>query len=213
MRSRIQWLKDFITFPLRALTLFENDRFGLSSLASERYDYVAREVAGHCLDVGCGRHNRFINHHMNGNGKGIDVFPYEGLSEENYVEDITRFPFADVSFDSVTFIANLNHVPKPKRDLELAEAYRCLRPGGNIIVTMGNPLSEMLVHRLVSLYDRIFGTRVDVDSERGMEEEEDYYLRNREITGRLARAGFKSMTRKYFLTQWGFNHLFVGWKK
>ena len=51
----------------------------------------------------------------------------EGLAEQ-IVEDMTKFPFESDSFDSVTFIANLNHVPRSMRDQELAEAFRCLRP-------------------------------------------------------------------------------------
>ncbi len=211
-RTCIQACKDFISFPLRAVTLFEDDKWGLTSLASERFDYVAREVRGYCLDVGCGRNNKFINEVLNGNGKGIDVFRYEGLTDENYVEDITHFPFDDESFDSVTFIANINHVPEPVRDAELAEAFRCLRRGGNIIVTMGHPLAEVLVHKVVAVYDRIFKTNHDMDSERGMEEGEEYFLRDSEIVERLIRAGFTNIHRKLFITQWGLNHLFVGWK-
>ena len=211
-RNRWQKTKDFLTFPLRAVTLFEDDRWGLSSLRSERFDYCASQVRGYCLDVGCGRNNLFIRDYLGGQGKGIDVFAYEGLGEENLVEDITKFPFEDGAFDTVSFIANLNHAPKSKRDAELSEAYRCLKPGGNIIVTMGNPFAELLVHRVVALYDRINGTHHDMDSERGMEEEEDYYLSDREILARLASASFRNVSKKYFVTQWGLNAMFVGWK-
>jgi SAM-dependent methyltransferase len=212
-RTTLQEAKDFATFPLRALTLFHEDRWGLSSLASERFDYVAREVVGRCLDVGCGYHNKFVTKWLGGNGKGIDVFQYAGLSQEDIVEDMAHFPFEDASFDSITFIANLNHVPRSDRDAELAEAYRCLKPGGNVIVTMGNPLAELAVHKVVEWHDRLLGTRYDMDSERGMGAEEAYYLKDSEITERLVRAGFGDLTKKYFLTQWGLNHLWMGWKK
>ena len=212
-RSKAQKVIDFITFPVRALTLFHSDRWGLSSLASERFDYVAHEIVGRCLDVGCGYQNSFIMRWLGGNGKGIDVFRYEGLSDENIVEDMRKFPFPDSSFESVTFIANLNHVPRSDRDAELAEAYRCLRSGGNIIVTMGNPIAELAVHRVVALYDSHLGTKVDMDNERGMGEEEEFYLKDGEITQRLSRAGFSKLKKKYFVTQWGLNHLWVGWKK
>ena len=205
--------KDFLTFPLRAVTLIEYNRWGLSALASERFDYVSRETTGYCLDVGCGKNNRFIKEYLNGCGKGIDVYKYEGLTEENIVEDITHFPFEDASFDSITFIANINHIPQSKRDIELSEAYRCLKPGGNIIVTMGNPIAEILVHKLVWLYDNLLGTKYDMDSERGMHDEEEYYLKDLEIIARLKRAGFKDISKKYFVTQWGLNHLFLGCKK
>lgn len=212
-RSRLQKMVDFIAFPVRAVTLFDHDRWGLSSLRTERFDYVAREVRGRCLDVGCGRYNTFVREFLVGNGVGIDVFRYEGLAEEQIVTDISRFPFEDVAFDSVTFIACLNHVPRSLRDVELAEAHRCLRSGGNIIVTMGHPVAEILVHKLIWVYDRLFATNYDADSERGMDPEEAYYLSTGEIIERLERAGFSGVRRKLFATQWGLNRLFVGWKR
>jgi len=112
----------------------------------------------------------------------------------------------------VTFIANLNHCPEPDRDAELCESWRVLKPGGNIILTMGHPLAEILVHKLVWAYDKLFKTNYDMDNERGMHEDEDFYLLDREITDRLGRAGFEKVQKKYFLTQWGLNHLFIGWK-
>jgi SAM-dependent methyltransferase len=200
---------DFLTFPMRAFTLFYVDKCGLSSLASERYDYVSREVKGYCLDVGCGKHNRFVKEYLNGNGQGIDLFPYDGLTAENLVDDLTHFPFADEFFDDVTFIANLNHCPRSKRDIELLEAHRVLKPGGRIIVTMGNPLAEIAVHKLIWLYDRFFKADLDMDNQRGMDAEEEYFLTDSEIRERLSRAGFVNCKKKYFGTQWNLNHLFV----
>jgi len=201
-----------VTFPARALLLPESDLGPLSSLASERYDYVSHEVNGRCLDVGCGRFNRFIRDFRDGNGAGIDVHPYEGLTEENLVSDISRFPFDDRTFDTVTFIANLNHVPRSLRDVELEEARRCLRRGGLIVVTMGNPVAEILAHVVVAAHDRLLGTRHDVDAERGMHEEEAYYLLDSEIVERLDRAGFVGIRKKRFWTQWGLNHLLAAVK-
>ncbi|MDO8281301.1 MAG: methyltransferase domain-containing protein [Thermodesulfovibrionia bacterium] len=212
-RSPQKKLKDFLSFPIRAFTLIDKDKIGFSSLASERFDYVSSEVTGYCLDVGCGRHNRFINEYLNGNGVGIDVYQYEGLSDEHILKDPTSFPFDASTFDSVTFIANINHIPRHLRDIELSEAYRCLKPGGNIIVTMGNPLAELLTHKVVEYYDKLLGTKFDLDSERGMQEGEEYYLRDKEIIPRLKKAGFIHITKKYFGTQWCLNHLFVAWKK
>ena len=212
-RTTRERILDSLTFPLRAVTLFHEDKWGLSSQASERFDYVAREVQGYCLDIGCGYHNRFVTEWLGGNGVGIDVYQYAGLSPDQIVPDMTHLPFEDRSFDSVTFIANLNHVPRSIRDLELAEAYRCLRPDGNIVVTMGNPLAEIAVHKVVAIYDRFFGTHVDMDTERGMGEEEAYYLLDWEIVSRLRKAAFSNLRKKYFWTQWGLNHVWVGWKE
>ena len=211
-QGKLKRAKDFATFPIRALILIKEDRWGLSSLRSERFEHVARHVQGYCLDVGCGEHNLFVTRRLNGNGKGIDVYAYEGLTEENVVENMSRFPFQDGSFNSVTFIANINHVPRSMRDVELAEAYRCLRSLGNIIVTMGNPLAEVLVHKYIFLLARLFGASYE-DTEKGMHEDEEYYLTDTEIVERLTRAGFATIQKKRFVTQWGLNHLFVGWKK
>jgi len=212
-RKKKQKLLDFFTFPFRALMLSEHDKWGLSSLRSERFDYVADEVKGYCLDVGCGRHNLFVREYLKGNGIGVDVFQYEGLEEDHVLEDISQFPFDDDTFDSVTFIACINHVPNTLRNTELREAYRCLKSHGNIIITMGNPFAEIMAHKVVSLYDSLFGTQHDVDAVRGMAEGEDYYVRDSEIIYRLLRAGFMDVRKKYFLTQWGLNHLFVAWKR
>jgi SAM-dependent methyltransferase len=211
-RATSQKIIDFVFFPLRAAVFFHQDKWGLSSLASDRFYYAAEEVTGFCLDVGCGRFNRFVVEFLNGDGRGIDVFPYEGLTADQIVEDISHFPFEDGRFDSVTFIANINHIPKPMRDIELADAYRCLKPGGKIIVTMGNPLAEILVHKIVWLYDRCFGTHVDIDGERGMKEEEEYYLVDSEIIARLQKAGFENIRKRHFFTQWCLNHMFIAEK-
>lgn len=77
---------------------------------------------------------------------------------------------------------------------------------------MGSAIAEILVHKLVWLYDRLFNTRLDMDGERGMQEDEDYYLTDSEIHRRLLRAGFEGTRKKYFWTQWGLNHLFVARK-
>lgn len=211
-RTGIGQAIDFLTFPLRALLLHHEDAWGLSSMASERFNSVARHVRGHCLDVGCGPRNRFVTAHLEGRGEGVDTFAYEGLGEASILADPSTFPFGDASFATVTFIACINHIPAPLRDAELAEAFRVLEPGGNIVVTMGNPLAEILVHKLVAFYDRRLGTRLDVDGERGMAEGEEYYLHDREIVERLTRAGFERIAKRHILTQWGLNHLFVGWK-
>lgn len=211
-RSSVQKTIDFITFPIRALTLFHKDKFGLSCLATERFDYVSSETIGQTLDIGCGYDNTFIKEYRDNNGIGIDIFKYDGLSESNIVKDFANLPYENGKFDTVTYIANINHCPRPKRDEQLAEAYRLIKNGGRIIVTMGNPLAELLVHKVVYFYDKVFKTKNDMDTERGMEEEEEYYLTDREIKERLRKAGFKNIRKKYFYTQWGFNHMFIAEK-
>lgn len=98
------------------------------------------------------------------------------------------------------------------RPAELAEAFRVLKPGGNIIVTMGSPLAEIVVHKLVALYDKLLGTNFDIDSQRGMLEGECYYLTTSQVISYLKHAGFVGIYRRRFWTQWGLNSLYVGFK-
>jgi SAM-dependent methyltransferase len=211
-RTRGQAWLDFVTFPVRAVLPWRDDRWGLTSRRSERFIEVASHVRGLTLDVGCGRHDIFVREFLDGQGIGIDVFAYDGLGPHQIVEDMHRLPFDDASFDTVTIIATLNHVPERDRDPELAEMCRCLRPGGNLIVTMGHPMAERSIHRLVAFYDRVLGTTLDVDDERGMHEDEAYFVPTSEITTRLHRAGLRGITHRRFWTQWGLNGLVEGWK-
>ena len=211
-RNLRQKVLDFLTFPIRAFVLHYEDRWGLSCLATERFDFVAQEIKDFCLDIGCGYHNRFIKDFLGGNGVGIDVYKYEGLDNSNIVEDMTKLPFDCETFDTATLIANINHIPEPDRNAELEEIYRCLKPEGKIIITMGNPIAEILVHMVIWLSDRFLGTKVDLDSERGMEKEEAYYLTDMEIVRRLRCAGFHTIRKKYFWTQWFLNHMFIAHK-
>jgi hypothetical protein len=51
-----------------------------------------------------------------------------------------------------------------------------------------------------------------MDSERGMVEGEEYYLTDSVITDLLTKAGFVRVEKNYFVTQWGLNHMLIGWK-
>ena len=210
-RTPFQKFKDFLTFPVRAFTLFHEDRFGLSCQATERYDYVASAVIGRALDMGCGT-NRLVRDFLNGNGVGVDVYKYEENHDGLIFKNLLHLPFNDGEFDSVTFLANFSHIPENEREPEIAEACRVVRPGGNIIVTMALPLVEVLVHQLIWLYDRLFGTHLDHDNERGMKEGESYYLTEREIRRLLTKAGFEKIIYRPFWTQWGMNGMYIGWK-
>jgi hypothetical protein len=62
-------------------------------------------------------------------------------------------------------------------------------------------------------HNKLLGTTVDMDSERGMGDEEEYYLMDSEIIDRLNRASFTKIRKKFFVTQWALNHLFIAWKE
>ena len=210
MRSTRQKAVDFVTFPIRAVLPVQESKWGMTSRPDERFDYAAEQIRGRVLDIGCGRNNTFVNRHASADSVGIDVFGYEGLTGDQIVEDMTHLPFDDASFDTVTFIANINHIPPGDREPELREAYRVLRPGGRVVVTMGSKVTEVLVHRLVHTYDRFLHTNLDMDGERGMHEDEEFHVSDVEIRRLLAAGGFTRVERKNFVTQWGLNHLFLG---
>ncbi len=62
------------------------------------------------------------------------------------------------------------------------------------------------------LYDKLLGTNYDADNERGMDEEESYYLLDSEIKKRLIKAGFIGIRKRYFVTQWFLNHMIIAHK-
>lgn len=160
----------------------------------------------------CGKNNIFIKQFLNNHGIGLDIFPYEGLTEDNLVETFCELPYPDNSFGTVTFIANFNHIPRDLRSQEIREAYRIVERGGRIIVTMGSPIAELLAHLNVWLQDKFFGTNIDMDSERGMAEGESFFVLDEEIKGCLENSGFSNLERHYFPTQWWLNHLWIGFK-
>jgi len=139
-------IADSLSFPIRALFMATEGKFKLSSLREERMRMVARYCQGRVLDVGCGPGNLFIKDFIGDkNGIGIDVFPYQGVS--NVISDMTKLPFEDSSFDTVTLIAVGGHISKSKRKAEFVEFARVLRLGGFLIMTEGEPLTQFLSHK------------------------------------------------------------------
>jgi ubiquinone/menaquinone biosynthesis C-methylase UbiE len=213
-RNRNKKILDTVTFPLRAIIACGRTEYrflGLSSFSDERYDYVSSIAGGYCLDIGCGS-NRFVKEYMRGNGIGIDVYKHEGLIDENVIKDLTKLPFNSQTFDSITFIANISHVPKEIRDAELGEAYRCLKPKGKIVITSGNPVAELIVHNMGFIY---YDVKAFLDKKKNdgpSEKDDELFVPDKEIISRLKAAGFKNINKKYFITQWFLNHMIIAEK-
>jgi SAM-dependent methyltransferase len=199
---------DRITFPIRALFMATEGKFGLSSLREERMRMVARYCRGRVLDVGCGPGNLFIKNVIGEkNGMGIDVFPYEGVL--NVIPDLTRLPFENSSFETLTLIAVGGHIPRSKRTAEFAEFARVLRPGGNLVMTEGEPITQFLSHKWREFFEGLQGKK-DMDSERGMDEEEEYCMCRQELLSYLNTAPLKFIKRKRFM--WGLNNIYIAEK-
>src|SRR5579864_743002 len=75
-----------------------------------RTGMVLAKVRGRVLDIGCGE-NKLIQQirAAGGTGIGVDVYPWPNVDQ--IVEDAAALPFADRSFDTITFIACINHIP------------------------------------------------------------------------------------------------------
>jgi SAM-dependent methyltransferase len=132
-----------VGLPFR-LVLFDQKwlpRFGWTTLEEERLNAVFGSLHGRLLDIGCGP-NTLVRRY--GNGIGVDVYDWGGGSL--IVEDSSRLPFADHTFDTITFIASLNHIPN--RRAALREARRLIKPDGQLLITMINPILGAIGHAI-----------------------------------------------------------------
>jgi len=153
------------------------DRLGIY-LMRWRIRTVLPHVRGRLLDVGCGT-NSLVRAYA-GEGIGVDVYPWEGVNL--VVEDTAVLPFADGSFDTVTIVAALNHIPN--RAAVLAEAWRLLGPGGRLLVTMIPPTVSRLWYAVREPWD-------SDQRERGMVEGEVFGLPPGQMRQLLVAAGFR----------------------
>src|SRR5262249_30800158 len=115
-------------------------------LEKRRHNMVLPRVRGRLLDVGCGS-NKLVKAY--GNGIGVDVYPWDGCDQ--VVESAASLPFDDQTFDTVSFVACLNHIPN--RGDALREAHRVLKRDGVVVATMIGPLISVIWHRIVRPWD------------------------------------------------------------
>src|SRR5262249_4425778 len=101
----------------------------LKTNAEIRTGVVLNAARGRLLDIGCGT-NRLVAQYRGGGGDGVgvDVYPWEGV--DLIVEDTSKLPYPDASFDTISFVACINHIPN--RIDVLREAHRVLKPGGQV---------------------------------------------------------------------------------
>jgi SAM-dependent methyltransferase len=163
----------------------------MDALEDWRLSKVLPLVRGRLLDLACG-YNNLVRAH--GDGVGVDVYPWPGV--DVVVEDAARLPFDDRSFDTVSVIAALNHIPN--RAATLRELRRLVRPGGVFLATMIGPLTGRVAHFLF---------RHDEEVRGGMIEGEVDGIAPREMRSLITDAGFALVREQTF--QLGLNRLYV----
>jgi SAM-dependent methyltransferase len=206
-KSVLQHIWDFVGSPLRMTVLPDStcENMRLTSLRAERFGVVLPALKGRVLDVGAGD-NVLVHLYReysaaNGGDKegalasvGVDIFDWGG--DTVLIESSDKLPFEDNSFDTVTFIACINHIPE--RDAALAEVKRILKPGGRVVITMIGRLLGEIGHRIWWYSE---------DKHRDVDEEELMGMDVAEIEEMLNKAGYSLTETKRFV--YGLNVLFV----
>lgn len=162
-------------------------------LAGLRRAMVLRHVRGRLLDIGCGD-NKLVRAY--GDGVGVDVVQWGDV--DLVVENTARLPFDAGSFDTVAFVACLNHIPN--REEVLDEARRILRPGGRVVSTMIPPGLSSIWHRVIHPWD-------PDQHGRHLHEGEVWGISNDDMRALLSRHGFEIVRHERFVFR--LNNLFV----
>lgn len=196
IRAIVQSIWDFIGIPFR-LCLFPQEwlpRLGWTTLDEERFRAALPRLQGRVLDIGAGP-NCLLKRYNDPQSVGVDVHDWGGGAM--VVEDTANLPFEKESFDTVCFIACLNHIPN--RAEVLQEARRLLRPDGRVIITMINPILGGIGHCIWWYGEhRLRG---------GMKEGEVGGLWTSAIDALCRECGFTQVEHKRFV--YGMNHIYV----
>lgn len=166
------------------------------TLADWRIRKALPHIQGRLLDIGCGT-NRLVRRY--GNGIGVDVYDWGDVDQ--VVEDTARLPFDNASFDTITIIAALNHIPN-RLDV-LKEAHRLLRDSGVLITTMIPPRISTVWHFLRKPWD-------DDQTERGMKPGEVFGISRADMRRLLDESGFRPILECRFMCR--LNQLIVAKK-
>jgi SAM-dependent methyltransferase len=162
-------------------------------LAKRRIQAVLPHVNGRLLDVGCGS-NQLVRHYAN--GVGVDVHPWPGA--DVIVSDTATLAFESESFDTITIVAALNHIPN--RAAVLEECRRVLRPGGRVVITMLTPRTSRIWHWIRAPWDAD-------QRDRGMQPGEVFGFTSAQLVELFTSAGFTLLLRQRFML--GLNQVFV----
>lgn len=185
-----------VCMPLLALLSREASlKTGLTPIDDERVIMALKYARGKLLDIGCGANN-FV-HSYPGEGVGVDVYPWEGV--DKVIDSADKLPFKDGEFDTVSYIACLNHIPN--RADSLKEAYRVTKNDGRVIVTMIPPLWGSFIHWL--------RFRNDPDQHRDIDHDHELMgMHPTHVRSLMKDAGFSNIRQRRFV--FGINSIYIG---
>lgn len=184
-----------LMFPILSLLSREQSlKLGLTPIDDERVIMGLKHTKGRLLDVGCGANN-FVRSY--GNGVGVDVADWKGC--DIVIKDAAKLPFKKAEFDTVSYLACLNHIPN--RNESLKDAARVLKNDGRIIITMITPRMGSFIHW--------WRFRNDPDhQERHIDHAHELMgMSPQHIKNILHEAGFTNIRRKRFA--YGMNNVYI----
>jgi cyclopropane fatty-acyl-phospholipid synthase-like methyltransferase len=156
------------------------------------------------LDFGCGHQALFLQsiRQQIGHGVGLDydatparLAPNLEIRKYHFHD---RFDYADSTFDQVSILAVLEHIPLDQVDVLFREFRRILRPSGQILLTTPTPASRPLLEFLAFRLRIISGPEIA---------DHKHYWSREDIAALAARQGFTSPEYRTF--QWGLNSIAV----
>ncbi|TCR66938.1 methyltransferase domain-containing protein [Rhizobium sp. BK376] len=206
-KTALQSVYDFLGSPLRMILLpdMASERLHLTSLRAERFAAILPRLRGRVLDVGAGdnmlcRLYRDLAPALGVSSEdaqasvGVDIEDWNGQC--TLIENAADLPFDDNSFDTICFVACINHITN--RVEALQEARRLLRPGGQLLVTMIGPFVGTIGHAIWWYSE---------DKHREVDDAEKMGMSSKEIIGILNQTGFKKVSINSFV--YGLNRLYI----
>lgn len=161
-----------------------------------RISQVLMHSDGNILDVGCGFNNLARNYRGNNpNSLSIGIDSHNWHNMPDVIADARYLPIRNETFDSISFVASLNHIPY--REKALDEARRVLKKDGKIYVTMISEIVGRIIHML---FDKD-------EKERGFKEGEILGMPRDKIISLFERTNFKLTKESKF--ELGLNKLYT----
>lgn len=122
----------------------EETHVGFETDVTRRF-FDERPLESSVLDAGCGAGRPVLRTLANDHDAvGMDLSTTmldrsrEHVPDAALVQgDLTTLPFDDDTFDAVVSLYAIIHVPKEAHERVLSEFHRVLRPGGDLLVSMG----------------------------------------------------------------------------